>query len=357
MNRHTLVTISAACLLSSALQAQLPRIVVQGNGAPQVFTEFATAVAAAQAGDKLYLSGNAFEYPANLEIDKELHLIGAGIHPDSTQVTGATSLVCASGAGPLRLLTSASGSTFTGIRFTTANGGNSNLALRYGTLDANDDPVDIVFQRCWFHGFVQTGTSTDTGGPTAFDECIFIGQVDGVGRSAVITRSIIANGYNTITLTGLAGSSIVDNCVILGTTQSNNGVTIRNSFMRSSGSYASYACTNCILQHNISPSEDITSTSPGVVLVNNMTSVDPATVFVSESNGYYEVTDDLHMAPGSPGLGFGTDGADLGIYGTASPYKPGAVPFNPHYRQAEIAPSTNNNGELPVNIRVAAQEH
>lgn len=337
--------------------AQLPRIVVQGSGTPEVFTELADAVAAAQAGDKLYLSGNNFPHPANLEIDKELHFIGAGVHPDSTQVTGTTTLTCASTAGPLRVLTTASGSTFTGIRFTTTSGENSGLAIRYGVVDADDDPTDIVFQRCWFQGQVQLGTSTDAGGTTTFDECVFLGLLDGKGRSAVLTRCIIADAYNQITLTGLAGASTVENCVVLGTTQTNSGVTIRNSFLRTNGGYASYACTNCVFQNNITPNELITASSPGAVITGNLTEVDLGTFFVAEDNGLYEVTDDLHMVAGSPGIGFGTDGTDVGIYGTASPYKPGAVPFNPHFRQATIAPSTNNNGGLPVNIRVAAQQH
>jgi hypothetical protein len=52
-----------------------------------------------------------------------------------------------------------------------------------------------------------------------------------------------------------------------------------------------------------------------------------------------------------------TDGTDVGIYGTASPYKPGGVPYNPHFRSATIAPATDPDGDLPVNIRVAAQTH
>lgn len=357
MKHLRLPSLILAAVLAFPALAQLPRIVVQGSGDPQVFTDFAAAVAAAQSGDKLYLSGNTFPYPNSLAIDKELHLIGAGIQPDSAQVTGVTTLISGSDAAPLRILTDASGSSFTGIRFTTPSGANGNLALRYGTMEADDDPTDIVFQRCWFTGKVQTGTSTDIGGPTTFDECVFIGQLDGVGRSATLTRCIIANGYNTITLTGLAGASVVENCVVLGTIQTNNGVTIRNSFLRTSGSYASYACTNCVLQNNITPCPDITSTSPGTVATNNLTEVVLADVFVAETDGYYQITDDLHMAPGSPGNNQGTDGTDVGLYGTDSPCKPGAVPFNPHFRQASIAPSTNNNGALPVNIRVAAQQH
>jgi len=45
----------------------------------------------------------------------------------------------------------------------------------------------------------------------------------------------------------------------------------------------------------------------------------------------------------------------VGIYGSATPSKPGAAPFNPHFSSAVIGNSTNGNSELPVNITVIAQ--
>ncbi|MBK7384911.1 MAG: hypothetical protein IPI81_16485 [Flavobacteriales bacterium] len=361
MRTRSLTIIAALGLLVSGAQAQLPRIVVQGSGAPQAFTDFAAAVSAAQSGDFIYLSGGSFTYPATLLIDKTLHIIGAGIHPDSTLVTGVTSLQQTGGTGttPMRIMTAASGSTFTGIRFVSVGAAQGNYALMFGTTDANDDPADLVFQRCWFQGRVDLGFSESNVIPatTAFDECVFMGVLDGKSRSAVLTRCIIANGYATITLSHLAGPSTLENCVVLGTIQNNSGVTIRNSWLRTVGSYAAYDCANCIFQNNLTPSATVASASLGAVELNNIINVDPASVFVSETDGNYELTDDLHMAPGSPGISYSTDGTDMGIHGTSSPNKPGAVPFNPHFRQATIAPSTNNNGALPVNIRVAAQTH
>ncbi|MBK9174989.1 MAG: hypothetical protein IPM46_01380 [Flavobacteriales bacterium] len=359
MKFRILSALSVSAMLSLPALAQLPRIVVEGAGAPQVFAQFADAVAAAQPNDKIYISGGTFTYTSNLQITKPLHVIGAGIHPDSTQVTGVTTLQQTGGntAQPLRIMDAASGSTFTGIRFVSLDAQQGSYALYFGTTNANDDVADVVFQRCWFQGRVYLGLSGGTLIPTttAFDECVFMGPLDAEGRSAVFTRCIISNGVNTITLTGLAGSSAVENCVVLGTIQSCNGVSIRNSFLRSNGGYASFSCANCTFQNNLTPSATVTNTSPGAVLINNLVNVDPSTVFVSETDGFYQITDNLHMAPGSPGIGFATDGNDIGIHGTAAPYKPGAVPFNPHFRQATIAGGTNTNGELPVNIRVAAQ--
>lgn len=361
MNFPTLSTLAVSAALSLPALAQLPRIVVEGAGTPQVFAQFADAVAAAQPNDKIYISGGTFTYPGSLMIDKPLHVIGAGIHPDSTQVTGVTTLQQISGTGTasMRILTAASGSTFTGIRFVSIGADQNNYALAYGATTSNDDPADLVFQRCWFTGRVIMGAAGSSVIPTttAFDECIFLGMIDGMGRSAVFTRSIIANGQNTIALTGFAGSSAAENCVILGAIQNLSGISVRNSMVRTNQAnvYAVYGCSNCTFQNNLFNTTVATSSSPGTVLINNLTSVNAATVFVSETDGFYQISDDLHMAAGSPGLGYATDGNDVGIYGTAAPYKLGAIPFNPHFRQATIAGGTNTNGELPVNIRIAAQ--
>jgi hypothetical protein len=354
-------TCCAAILITTTAFAQQPRIVVQGGGLPQVFTDFAEAVAAAQADDRLYFSGGTFPYTGGLVIDKPLHFIGAGIIPDSAQTTGVTTLNAINTNAPLYVLTEASGSTFTGVRFTSQWDNSSNTtSVQFGTSTDNDAPTGIVFQRCWFQRHLVLGAPGTVAAitNTILDECVVLGWLVGESRTATVTRCIVAPGFNAVAIVSFfAGGLLVENSVVLGTIQNTPGATVRNSFIRTSGGYATYNCSNCVLEHNITPNPTIASSAPGAVLVNNLINVDPATVFVSEDNGFYEVTDDLHMAAGSPGIAFSTDGTDLGIHGTSAPYKPGGVPYNPHFRGATIAPATNPNGELPVNIRVAAQSY
>ncbi len=337
--------------------AQLPRIVVQGSGAPQVFTELNAAVTAAQANDKLYFSGGTFTYTGGLVIDKPLQFIGAGINPDSSQTTGVTTLHATTTNNPIFIVTSASGSSFTGVRFTSDWDNSSNTySVVFGSTVDDDAPTDVVFQRCWFQRHLRLGCPPFTFSPTntIIDECLFMGNLLGEGGNATVTRSIINQGIFSF----FAGALVLSNSIVMNGVSNTYSATIRNCYLRSSGTgYATYGCSNCIIENNITPNTWITSSSNGAVLVNNLENVDGSTFFVAESNGYYEVTDDVHLSAGSPGVGHGTDGTDVGIYGSSSPYKPGGVPFNPHFRQATIAPSTNNNGALPVNIRVAAQQH
>ncbi|HMQ76669.1 MAG TPA: right-handed parallel beta-helix repeat-containing protein [Flavobacteriales bacterium] len=362
MNPQLILLSITASLFASGVHAQLTRIVVQGTGAPQVFTDLDQAVAAAQPEDKLYFSGGTFPYTGGLVLDKPLHFIGAGIIPDSAQTTGVTTLNGVTVNEPLYILTQATGSTFTGIRFTRTqwDGSPNTTSVMFGNSITNDAPTDVVFQRCWFQRHLVLGqpNSPAANTNTTIDECILLGLLVGENHTATVTRSIVAHGSNQVAIASfLAGGLTVENCVVLGTIQNTYGAIIRNSVIRTNGGYSTYGCANCVLEHNITPNTTIASSAPGAVLTNNLESVDPATIFIAETNGFYELTDDLRMAPGSPGLGFGTDSTDAGVYGTSSPYKAGGVPYNPHYRDAVIGPATNPDGTLPVNIRVSAQSH
>ena len=107
--------------------------------------------------------------------------------------------------------------------------------------------------------------------------------------------------------------------------------------------------SNCIFS-----STDIFSNCTGTES-NNILGLAPATIFSNELDGKYQFTDNIHLAGGSPGEGAGSDGNDIGIYGSDSPYKPGGVPHNPHFRRIDVAPGTDASGNLPAQVRVAAQ--
>ena len=141
MNARTLLAFCLSGAIATAATAQLPRIILQGSGDPQVFTDVSDALAAAQPNDKLYFSGGTFLAAPGLVIDKPLHFVGAGIHPDSSSSTGTT-MWATDGSTNITITTNASGSTFTGIIL------NPGGDIQYGTSIADDDPKGLIFQRC-----------------------------------------------------------------------------------------------------------------------------------------------------------------------------------------------------------------
>lgn len=333
-------------LLSINAQSQLQRIVLQGTGAPQVFTDLGAAVSAAQDNDKLYLSGGTFTFSGDLVIDKPLHFIGAGIVPDSSAVTGSTTITTT--GGETQVHTGATGSSFTGLRFTNT--------MQYGDGAANFSPTDIVFQRCEFVSYAHLGA----GSQSIFDECLFRFRFYGYDGVALVTRCIFTYGGNAthqpISEFGTGGLTM-DHCTVLNGRVSNSpGSTVSNCvFTRTSAPF--WQSNGSILTNNLCVSTSLVSNMTAGAESGNVLGVVATEIFVNEANGNFEWTDDLHLQATSAGVGMGTDGTDVGIHGTSSPFKPGAVPFNPHFRGATIATVTNADGDLPVNIRVAAQTH
>lgn len=342
-------------LLAGTTQAQLERIVLQGSGAPLVFTDIAAAVAAAQDDDKIYLSGGVHIAPTALIIDKPLHFIGAGIHPDSTGVTSTTTLGTASGS--IHITTAASGSSFTGIVFwPSAND------MFIGTSAADDDATGLLFERCrWVKNMVLSSGSS--GSSSTFNECIFDNVIVwggggfGVNNAGLFERCIFfSNGtwaiHNVLPLTA-------DHCVFLSSRvcRDSGGAIISNSISTSANDSQFYQSGGSTISNCIFTNSDPTANSNagGFVLTNNQVGVPLSPLFLDETDGVFQFSDDLRMAIGSPGIGAADDGTDAGIHGSNSPSKPGAVPHNPHFGSAVIDPATTPDGDLPVNIRVTAQ--
>ena len=343
---RTLALLSCAGLLALTAQAQLQRIVLQGTGAPQVFTDIGAAVAAAQSGDKLYLSGGVFNHTGDLVVDKPLHFIGAGICPDSSSVTNTTSIAT---TGDLQVFTAASGGSFTGIRFLGT--------MMYGDGAANFSPTGMVFQRCEFNSYAHLGA----GSTTVIDECVFRFRFYGYDGEATVTRSIFTYAGNAthapISAFGTGGLTM-DHCtVLLGRITNSPNCTVSNCVFTRTSSEPFYQSNGAVISNNLIAHPNLGGNMTPGPTSGNVLGVAVADMFVNEPNGSFDWTDDLHLQATSAGVGMATDGTDVGIYGTASPYKPGGVPYNPHFRSATIAPATDPDGDLPVNIRVAAQTH
>lgn len=356
MIRSSLLSATALLVIAGTASAQEQRIVVQGTGAPTVHTSIAAAIAAAQPGARLYLSGGTFSESSPIVFDKPLHVVGAGIHPDSSAVTGTTTIATSGLANNhIQITTAASGSTFTGIIFSPASNGAN---MYYGISADDDDPTGLIFQRCEFQRGLYLGFAEGSASSSTFDECLFRGpgntQFAGRGGRAVVTRSVFDGcGLNIFRPSGL----FLRNSVVLGDglTNSENAIVQNCVFTNTNAplwQVSGVQISNCLLT-----SPEMFSNSYNNSETSNIYGVAAASIFVNETDNVFQFSDDLHLAPASGGVGMGNDGTDIGIYGTHSPAKPGTVPYNPHYQQAAIDPATNMNGELPVQIRTAAQSH
>ncbi len=87
----------------------------------------------------------------------------------------------------------------------------------------------------------------------------------------------------------------------------------------------------------------------------NWFGIAPNSIFVNCPSAAFDNTYDYHLQ--TPSNYIGTDGFQIGIYGTSAPFKEGVVSKNPHVILKSIAPQTTPTGDLNINITVGAQQN
>jgi parallel beta-helix repeat protein len=319
------------------------KIAVQSGSTVTYFNQDAlqAALDAAQNGDVVYLPGGTFDGPFTL--DRSIQLIGAGYFPDSSADTTPTTIT-----GYFYLTSSVSGSYVSGINFT------GNVYSVNGTFATI---TGMVFHRCYVQGSFGSNSIygfNNLSSNWVFNEC-FLRSLSANNARNVILRNCVVETFVENLRGGVIQNSVFlylntspgifyncSNCTIQGNVFYGTSAGIRGA----SASYASVS-NNCFV--------DATPTFTYVTSHNNTTGVAAAQLFVNNTNNTYEHSDDFHLAPGSPAIGVGPNGTDCGIYGGLSPWKEGGVPYNPHIQEQFIGTATNLQGELPVQIKVAAQ--
>ena len=86
----------------------------------------------------------------------------------------------------------------------------------------------------------------------------------------------------------------------------------------------------------------------------NFNNVAPADIFINQNGNSFNYSHNYHLQ--NPSTYMGTDATQCGIYGGIYPYKEAAIPSNPHIREKIISNITDINGNINVNIKVAAQD-
>lgn len=333
-----LVLISSVCV--SFLNAQ-ECIVVQLGEDITVYYESCLdeAFSDAPAGATIYLSGGNFSFCNEASvIDKKLTIIGAGVYPVATTATNRTKI-----NGNIKLRPGAEGSFITGVRI--------------NDIHANID--DISISRCNFNVLIPGADIKNW----LIEECILNGIYSTSSKSSnfIITKNFI-NAYQILLTYSLryVYSSQINNNVFLANPYtrfdnlfdnliSNNVFSDHSSFYYSS-CHDNFTFNNILKNYNQQGSSNNVDANS---LLNQKAS-DHFVKYGSNNNSDFKFDDDYHLKESSAGKDYGTDGYDVGVYGTNDPFKENAVPFNPYIEEAVIA-NKSLNGGIKVKIKVEAQ--
>lgn len=329
-------------------------IAVEHLGTSTFYQNLDSALNHAENGDMVYLPPATFSIGSTL-ITKGVHLVGAGCNFDSSAATGVTMFV-----GNLHICTGSDNGSLEGIY---VNGG---LTFGYsGTVDGTVNNYSI--RRCVLQNGLCLRYNCGSTAPVTnilITENIIKGAVSlGSAQQVEVSKNIIEHQVSEVN-----GNTLITNNVFLFACgpefnfQNINAASIQNNIFAAvyCNVIASYQLqsggSGNLYQNNIfiGPAALIPG---GNISSNNFFDVSHDSIYVYQTGQLYDITHNYHLRPTCIGKNAGTDGTDIGIYGTASPKKEGEVPYNPHIQYKAIPASTNSQGNLNINIKVKAQDN
>ena len=321
--------------LSSPTTAQTAIAVTNDSGST-FYTTLDLAITNASSGDYIYLPGGNFTI--SVPINKQLQIFGVGHNPDSCAVTGITQVT-----GDFTIKSGSDHGSIVGLKIS----GGISFSINTQELDLNYYSID----RCNISGAIRLSAKSSN---ILVSECVLKGDLYGSSTKGFQMSKCIIEGryiYSFYSNAYFLNNIFISN---LTTLYCVNGCYFRNNVFISSQVYGEYGCTsdNNLFQNNLfNGSFSISPTTNS--LRNNITGP-VTTLFKNQSGTVFDYKQDYHILDTSPAHNAGTDGTDLGIYGTGSPWKEGSVPSNPHIQSKTFS---TVNGNLNVKIKVAAQDH
>jgi len=339
----TLFTVLILCLLS--IQAQ--RVIALQNGSKSFFhQQLDTIMAHAEQGDTIYLPGTNYNYGKDFSINKELHIFGVGHVPDSTKATGFSGIL-----NNIRFITGSDNSTLSGIYI--------NANIYFGTNTTNRNVSNVTISRCNVGNIYLNYNSNVSNSQVNYiniNENVIRSMVDGgyTPSNIAVERNII-NDY-------VVNFNFPENCYFKNNTildysyffSNVSGVLIENNICLASNPMS--GLNQSTLRNNLfSANLDITNDAIGTnSMTGNLVNIARESIFVNAENltSGFNYDYNYRLKPDCPGKNGGTDGMDIGIYGSDIPYKD--VPENPHIISVDNA-SNVINGKLGVNVIVEAQ--
>lgn len=334
MTRIMLIVIFFTVTKVSAQQ----KTALHSNGTTTFFdgaAQFTNAYNAAINGDTIYLPGGLIGgFPF---IDKKINVFGAGFNPDSTTATFQTTV-----GGNVLLRENADSSFFTGINFTGGISTQNNESVNYLTIT-----------RCSFGSITFNGGQTNPCSNVTLKENIIKGDVTLLNlqystiSNNVIEGRIFYGFYNAI-----LNNIFLNNSNFATFNSVDNSMISNNIIFKVTGTYyALHSCNNNNFSNNIFADTALTGTN---TFINNFYNVAVSSVFVNQAGNAFDFMQNYHLI--SPSNYQGTDSTEIGIFGGLYPFKEGTLPQNPHIRTKSIATQTAPNGDLNIQIKVAAQD-
>ncbi len=287
---------------------------------PAQFTSIQAAVDNAAPNDTLRIAGSSTNYTQTIDIKIPLTLIGEGANnPDGENTTVQASVLF----GRLNNSMSSSGSRIYGILFMSYSSPSVNINGYFGGGNADDFKIeDIQFERCHFN--IKLRMESYNYSNILFRHCVFSNHVyfkgnhlGNVFTNCVFDSELIIGEHNN----NLNGGIIIRNCLFLNRIYScfSNiiGIIIENSIF--------YKCEpsgaeNSVFNNNITYlCNNNTLPYSSNVGSGNLENTNPMFTDYPALGGSFDWAHDYTLLSGSPGIGTGTNGTNIGLDGGNAP--------------------------------------
>jgi hypothetical protein len=332
---QTLLFVFVAIFMCNTLYAQTIYI-VNPTGVPagvNVHTTLQSAVDAASDGDIIYLMPNSAT--VNLDLTKRLTLIGSGFY-NPVRI------------GLLNLKEGASGSIIDGIHIT-----------GYIYIDAHLSGIAI--RNCVFEGgaghHINLAVNRSING-LVINNNIFRGH-----HSAIYLGSSSSNHSNVIVQNNLirtngtginAGNgTVIRNNIFLGMNTGWMALNIRDSIVENNIFYAvavSSGVYTSSFRNNISSLGNFDFIGSNGNFGSDNVVTDPMFEDLEESQVIWIPGWNLNLLPGSPAIGVGTDGTDIGLFGGPNPFNNNGTSL-PEIYELTAPLYIQQDQDLPVQIK------
>ncbi|WP_430932253.1 hypothetical protein [Saccharicrinis sp. 156] len=345
--KNLLLLFSVTIVVTTSINAQ-PYIALHSQGHINYYETFQKTLDNALDNDTIYIPGGGFDI-GNATIDKTLHIYGVGWFPDSVAATAQSIL-----EGNLYIVSGADNGSLSGIRFSGQ--------IFFGTDESNQTVNNYLISRCYLHSgshnavlfLSYNGSIRNNSIGTIIEDCLVVGIIaGGYCPSSIIRRNILHERVNNFE------NSLFSNNIFLWN-QSWDHRTFRsvsNCIFENNYIYDGYnplgGVTNSTLNNNIFRYKYTFPVHGNDANEYNIVNIGLGT-FVNVPNNSPNYSYDYHLKDTSPGKDAGTDGTDIGIFGTALPFK--YVPENPHISFKDIKSKLEADGTLDVEVHVSAQD-
>ena len=359
-------------LVASAQLLQATVWTVSFDTRPAQFTNLQVAVDTASAGDTILINGYQSGYSSTY-IKKPLVLMGEKMDEPGNNSNNSltnpypTSRVYRIYLGRLNSYTGADGTKIYGLAisylylhpdFTGAQAGQTSLD-------------DILIERCQldqvnFDSYYRQFSNI------TFRNTVFTNRINGLGKyysqtsfsNILFTNCVFSNAYIDGDGYSLAGNVVVRNSVFINRTANNCFSNIKGLIVENNVFYRSEpgGCTDCTYNNNLTylcNDNTLPPSSGNSVGSGNIEGVDPQWLnYPAQGAVGWTQYHDYSSSAGSPVLGTGTNGTNIGLMGGNAPVANVPVhPKNPEVIEVDIpVSSVPAGGTLQINLKAKTRD-